>query len=83
MKLILCLLININVFFKLTISFWACLASHAQSTQNNKFAISFQNFKEKLKNEVDFFPEDKDKRFLQIDTITLCVFNQACLNYPK
>ena len=40
MKFIYCLQINIEVFYNLILSFWVFVASHAQSTQNNKFAIS-------------------------------------------
>ena len=40
MKLIFDMQINIEVFYKLVLSFWVCVAKHAQSTQNNKFAIS-------------------------------------------
>ena len=40
-KLIFCLQIKIKVFYKM-ISFCACLANHAQSTQNNRFTISLQ-----------------------------------------
>ena len=63
--------------------FWVCVAKHAQSTQNNKFAISLQYVRENLKDEVDFLPADKHQRFLQIDTITLGVCSQTCPNYPK
>ena len=30
--------INIQVFYKLILSFWVCAIRHAQSTQNKKFA---------------------------------------------
>ena len=30
--------INIEVFYKLILSFWVCVTRHAQSTQNKKFA---------------------------------------------
>ena len=33
--------------------------------------------------EVDFLSTDKHKRFLQVDSITLGVHNQACPEYPK
>ena len=46
MKFIYCLQINIEVFYNLILSFWVFVASHAQSTQNNKFAISLQYLKE-------------------------------------
>ena len=38
MKFIFGMYINIEVFHKLTISFWVCIARYAQSTQNKKFA---------------------------------------------
>ena len=47
------------------------------------FTISLQYLKDNVKDEVDFLPADKRQRFLQIDTITLGVCGQACLNYPK
>ena len=36
-----------------------------------------------MKDEADFLPADKHQRFLQIDTIILDVYGQACLNYSK
>ena len=56
------------------------LGAHAQSTQENKFTISVQYFKENMKDEVDFLPADKHQRFLQIDTIILGVCGQTCPN---
>ena len=58
-KPIFCLQINRNIFYKLKVSLWVCVAKHAQSTQNNKFAISLQYLKENVKDEVDFLPVDK------------------------
>ena len=55
------------------VSFWVCVTRLAQSTQNNKFAISLKYLKENRKNEVDFLLADKHQRFLQIDTIILGV----------
>ena len=83
MKLIFCSLINAKVFYKMIVSLWMYVASHAQSTQNNKFAIPLQYLKEIVKDEVDFLLADKHQRFLQIDTIILGVCGQACPNYPK
>ena len=37
MKSIFGLQINIDVFYKLMLSFWVCATRHPQSTQNNKF----------------------------------------------
>ena len=74
-----CLQINTTVFHNLIVSLKVCVARHAQSTQNNKFAISLQYLKENVKVEVDFLPADKHQRFLQIDTIVLgvCVARHA------
>ena len=33
--------------------------------------------------EIDFLPVDKRKNFLQIDSITLGVHDQACPKHPK
>ena len=65
------------------LSHWVFVARHAQSTQNNKFAISLEYLKENIKDEVDFSPADKRQRFLQIDTIILGVCGQPCPNYQK
>ena len=61
MKLIFYLQINAKVFYKSTVSLWVCIARHAQSTQNKKFAMSLQYFKENVKNE----------SFLQVEFNTL------------
>ena len=74
--------INMKVFCKLLISLWVCRVN-AQSTQNNKFAISLQYLKENVKNEVDFLPADKHQSLLQIDSIILFVCSKGCPNYPK
>ena len=58
MKLILCLQVNTKVFYKMIVSLLVCLAKHAQSTQNNKLAISLQYLKENMKDEVDFLSAD-------------------------
>ena len=39
MKIILGMEINIEVFYKLILSYCVCVARHAQSTQNKKFHI--------------------------------------------
>ena len=38
MKCVFGMQINVEVFYKLIVSFWVCMDSHAQSTQNKKFA---------------------------------------------
>ena len=82
-KSIFCMQINIEVFCKVIVSFWVCVARQAQSTKNNQFTISLQYLKENMKDEVDFLPADKCWSFFQIDTIILGVCGQACPNYLK
>ena len=48
-----------------------CVPGHAQNTQNNKFAISFQYLKKEVSDEVDFLHAYKHERLLQIDTMIL------------
>ena len=67
MKFIFGIQINMEVFYKLILSFY----KHAQSTQNNKFAISLQYLKKDVSDEVDFLHVDKHKGLLQIDTMIL------------
>ena len=57
-KLIFYLQINIKVVYKLIVSLSECIARHAQSSQNNKFAISLQYLRENVKDEVDFLPAE-------------------------
>ena len=45
------------------------MARHAQITQNNKFAISWQYLKKGLSDEVDFLHADKHESLLQIDSM--------------
>ena len=52
---------------KLILSF----SKHAQSTQNDKFAISLQYLMKDVSDEVDFLHSDKHKGLLQIDTMIL------------
>ena len=83
MKCIYGMQINVKIFFNFIVSFWVCIASHAQNSQNNKSAISLQILKESVKDEVDFLPTVKHQRFLQSDTIILGVCVQAYPNYPE
>ena len=57
------------------------VARHAQSTQNNKFAISLQYLKENVKDKVNLLATDKRQRFLQIETIILGVCGRPVM--PK
>ena len=60
-----------------------CVASHAQITQNNKFAISLQYFKKEVSNEVDLLHADKHVSFLQIDTVIFDGDSQTFPKFPK
>ena len=47
------------------------MTSHAQITQNNKFAISLQYLKKELRDKVDFLHTDKYENLLQIGSMIL------------
>ena len=64
--MIFCLQINTKVFYKMIVSFWVCVVSHAQSTQNNKFVISLQYLIENVKDEVDFSLQINVKGFFKL-----------------
>ena len=69
MKLIFCLQINKNVFYKMIVSLWVCGARQVQSTKKKKFKVSLlQYLKENMKNEVDFLPAQKHCSLSQVDT---------------
>ena len=59
-----------------------CIARHAQSTENNKFAISFQYHKENVKDEVDFCLLIIVKGFFKV-ILSFYMCGQACPYYPK
>ena len=67
--MIFCLQIKVKGFFRLVLQFQLCVASHAQITQSNNFAISLQYLKKEVTDKVYFLHADKHERFLQIDTI--------------
>ena len=70
MKLVFCLQIYTKVFCKFIVSLEVCLVRHAQSTHNNKFAISLQY----LKKNIEFLLAVKHRMFLQIYAIILGVW---------
>ena len=57
------------------------MTSHAQITQSNNFAISYQ--KKGVSNEVDFLHADMHESFLRIDTMNLGGGGQAFQKFPK
>ena len=77
MKMIFCLQINIKGFFKFILSFQVCVARHAQITENMKFAISFQDLKKEVSDEVDFCVYIS-MSLLHIDTMILIGMIQYC-----
>ena len=88
-----CMEINIEVFYKLILSFWVCVSSHVQSSQNKKFTY-LCNSPKNVGNKLYFLTTNKYENFLQIDNVNLDVHNlpsQITLNnkfaislqYPK
>ena len=59
------------------------VARHAQITQNNKFSISLQYLKKKVRDEVDLLHLYEHGNFLQIDTIIFDGDGQAFPKFPK
>ena len=49
MKLIFSINVTIKAVYSLILSFLVVVTMHAQSSQNNKFAVSFQYLKKKVK----------------------------------
>ena len=56
---------------------------NTQSTQNNKFSISFQYFKNYVRDKYDFWHEDKHQSFLQAGGIVFTGHSQQYAKYPK
>ena len=50
------------------------LATHAQITQNKKFAISLQYLMKEVSDQVDFLHAEEQESFLQINTMVLIGF---------
>ena len=73
--------INIKVFYKLILLFWVCATRHTQGTQN-KFAY-LSNISRKAWEMKLIFCLQINTSFLQVDSITLSLFSQACPKYPK
>ena len=73
--------INIEVFYRLILSFWVCATRHSQSTRY--VFMSLQYLQRSMGDEVDFLPTNKQESFLQGDSITLGLISQACPNYTK
>ena len=70
---------NIKVFYKLILSFWACVARSIMSkVPKIRNLHIFTLFPENMGYEVDFMPADKYESFLQIDvSFWMCVARLA------
>ena len=84
------LLVIVKGFFKMILSFYMCLARHAQINQNNNllflcntFVISLKYLKKKVSVEVDFLHSDKHECLLQIDTMFVMGDGQTFPKFPK
>ena len=72
-----------KVCYHLVVSFLLVIARCAQSIQYSKFVISLQYFKKEGRDEVDFLDAVKNQTILQVNTMNLGGYGQACPNYPK
>ena len=85
-KFIFSMQINIEVFYKLILSFCVfcvCSIRRAQSTQNKKFQYLCNISRKDWGGELDFLPANEHRRFLQVDSITLGLRSQSFPKYPK
>ena len=77
MKLIFVIQINIEVFYRLILSFCVCIAGLAQSIQNKKFAYLCNISRNTWAMKLLFLFADKYKSSRQVDSITLIVQSQV------
>ena len=70
-ELIFCMQTSIKASYKLILWFLMGLANHSQISQNSTLAMSLQYLKKKIRDEVEFWHEDKHQSFLQVDFKTL------------
>ena len=73
-----CIQINIKISCKMVL-FLLGLARHAQSCQNNKFAVSQQDIKKEAKDKFNFLHEDRHKVFYNL----MSSFFVAIVRYPQ
>ena len=83
MKFVFCMQINIEVLYKLILSFWVCPTRYAQSTKNKTFVHLCNIFRKARGMKLIFLPANKHKSFLQVDRITLSLCSQKWPKYPK
>ena len=69
------------MFYKVIVSLWVCVTTHAQSIQNNNFTISLQYVKETRKDEVNFWLLVIVKGFFKmILSFYMCLARHAQIN---
>ena len=82
MKCVFCMQINIIALYKLILSFLVCATRHAQSLQR-KFAYLCNIFSKAWEMKLIFSLQINRKVLIQVDSINLSLFIQACPKYPK
>ena len=86
MKCIFGMQINIELFYKVVLSFWVCLTRYAQSAQNKKFAYLCNISRKAWRMKLIFGLQINMKFFYKLIIsawVCLSVCSQACLKYPK
>ena len=63
--------LGIKVSYKVMLSLLMGMLNHLQSTQSNKFAISVQYPKEKIKDGIHFLHADKHQSFYKLASLFL------------
>ena len=71
MNLIFSLLINVEGFFKILLSFQMCVARHAHNAQNIKFAASLSHLNKVVRDVAYFLYADKHDSLLKIEIMNL------------
>ena len=70
-EVIFCILININVSYKVILSLLMSMNKHSLNTQSNKFAISLQYLKKEVGDGVHFLHADKHQSFYKLALLFL------------
>ena len=82
MKFIVSMQINIEIFYKLTISFWVCVIRLAQSIQNKNFAYLCNISRKAWEIKLIFCLQITAKVFNKL-IVHFGLHKQACLKYPE
>ena len=74
--------LGIKVSYKLILSLLMGMIKHSESSQSNKFSISFQYLKKEVINGVLFYMQINIKS-VQVDIIAFDGIGKTCSKYPK